>query len=386
MRKYFFICFIVLSTPVLSQDLQTARALLDTLTSKAMWGRGYTKNGMRKAADFISTSFKAYGLSPMDGKTFKQSFSYPANTFPGKMSLRINGKTLVPGKDFIVMPESKGIEAQAQLFQKDSITFINPEQRIILVLKDKLTWSVAPGQADYTGIEVLKTAISDKPETIELSIENQFNPEFQAANICGMVKGTSKPDSILVLSAHYDHLGGMGSDVYFPGANDNASGISFLMTLAQHYARHPQPYSIAFICFAGEENGLAGSKYFVEHPLLDLRKIKFLTNVDMVGTGETGITVVNASIHPKEFTVLQQLNDKNKYLVKINPRGKAANSDHYFFTEKGVPAFFIYTQGGISAYHDVNDLAKTLPFTEYKDLFSLFLDFFKGLMTIPART
>lgn len=380
MRKYFFICFMVLSTPVLSQDIQTARALLDTLTSKTMWGRGYTRNGMSKAADFISASFKAYGLSPMDGKTFKQPFSYPANTFPGKMSLSLNGKALVPGKDFIVMPQSRGQEGQAQLFQKDSLTFINPEQRIILVLKDKLTWSVAPEQSDYTGIEILKTSISGKPETIVLSIENQFNPEFQAANICGMVKGTSKPDSILVLSAHYDHLGGMGSEVYFPGANDNASGISFLMTLAQYYARHPQPYSIAFLCFAGEENGLAGSKYFTEHPLLDLRKIKFLTNVDMVGTGETGITVVNASIHPKEFALLQQLNDKKKYLVKINPRGKAANSDHYFFTEKGVPAFFIYTQGGISAYHDVNDLAKTLPFTEYKDLFSLFLDFYKGLM------
>lgn len=380
MRKYFFICFMVLSTPVLSQDIQTARALLDTLTSKTMWGRGYTRNGMGKAADFISASFKAYGLSPMDGKTFKQPFSYPTNTFPGKMSLRLNGKALLPGKDFIVMPESRGQEGEAQLFQKDSITFINPEQRIILVLKDKLTWSVAPEQSDYTGIEVLKTSISGKPETIVLSIENQFNPEFQATNICGIVKGTSKPDSILLLSAHYDHLGGMGSDVYFPGANDNASGISFLMTLAQHYARHPQPYSIAFICFAGEENGLAGSKYFTEHPLLDLRKIKFLTNVDMVGTGETGITVVNASIHPKEFALLQQLNDKKKYLVKINPRGKAANSDHYFFTEKGVPAFFIYTQGGISAYHDVNDLAKTLPFTEYQDLFSLFLNFYKGLM------
>ncbi|RQO67825.1 aminopeptidase [Pedobacter sp. KBW06] len=380
MRKYFFICFMALSTSVLSQDIQTARALLDTLTSKTMWGRGYTRNGMSKAADFISASFKAYGLSPMDGKTFKQVFSYPANTFPGKMSISLNGKALVPGKEFIVMPESKGIEAQGQLFQKDSVTFINPEQRIILVLKDKLTWSVVPEQADYTGIEVLKTAISGKPESIRLSIENQFNPEFQAANICGIVKGTSKPDSILLLSAHYDHLGGMGSEVYFPGANDNASGISFLMTLARHYASHPQPYSIAFICFAGEENGLAGSKYFTEHPLLDLGEIKFLTNVDMVGTGETGITVVNASIHPKEFALLQQLNDKNKYLVKINPRGKAANSDHYFFTEKGVPAFFIYTQGGISAYHDVNDLAKTLPFTEYKDLFSLFLDFYKGLM------
>lgn len=385
MRKQLFIYvlfawFIALSQPVLSQDIQTARTLLDTLTSKTMWGRGYTKNGMSKAADFISASFKAYGLSPMDGKTFKQPFSYAANTFPGKMSVRLNGKALVPGKEFIVMPESKGSNSQVKLVQKDSLTFIHPEQRIILALKDKLTWSVAPEQADYTGIEVLKTVLSGKPEDIEINIENQFIPEFQAENICGIVKGTSKPDSVLVLSAHYDHLGGMGADIYFPGANDNASGISFLMTLARYYARHPQPYSIAFICFAGEENGLAGSKYFTEHPLLELSKIKFLINVDMVGTGETGITVVNASIHPKEFALLQQINNKEKYLVKINPRGKAANSDHYFFTEKGVPAFFIYTQGGISAYHDVYDLPKTLPFTEYKDLFSLFRDFYKGLM------
>ncbi|WP_448636179.1 hypothetical protein [Pedobacter panaciterrae] len=75
----------------------------------------------------------------------------------------------------------------------------------------------------------------------------------------------------------------------------------------------------------------------------------------MVGTGETGITVVNATIHQKEFSLLNQLNDKNKYLKKINSRGKAANSDHYFFTEKDVPAFFIYTTGGISAYHDIYD-------------------------------
>jgi len=67
--------------------------------------------------------------------------------------------------------------------------------------------------------------------------------------------------------------------------------------------------------------------------------------------------------------------------VKVNPRGKAANSDHYYFTEKGVPAFFIYTLGGIKAYHDVFDISKTLPLTEYKDLFKLILKFNSSLMT-----
>jgi len=195
-----------------------------------------------------------------------------------------------------------------------------------------------------------------------------------------LVKGTTKPDSVILITAHYDHLGGMGKDTYFPGANDNGSGVSFLLSLAKYYAANPQKYSIAFICFAGEEAGILGSKYFTENPLIPLQQIRFMFNVDMVGTGETGATVVNATQYPKEFAILNQVNDAGKLLVKINPRGKAANSDHYFFTEKGIPAFFLYTQGGIAAYHDVFDKAETLPFTVYENLFKLFVGFNKALM------
>ena len=67
-------------------------------------------------------------------------------------------------------------------------------------------------------------------------------------------------------------------------------------------------------------------------------------------------------------------------MVKINARGKAANSDHYFFTEKGVPAFFFYTLGGIKAYHDVYDKPETLPLTEHEDLFRLVVRFNERLM------
>ena len=77
---------------------------------------------------------------------------------------------------------------------------------------------------------------------------------------------------------------------------------------------------------------------------------------------------------------MNKINDENKYLIKINPRGKAANSDHYFFTEKGVPAFFFYTLGGIKAYHDVFDKASTLPLNEQDNLDSLLIKFNEGLM------
>ncbi|RZL49400.1 MAG: M28 family peptidase [Pedobacter sp.] len=380
MKKCIILLFLMASLNSFAQDLNYVRKTLNTLTSKEFWGRGYTKNGMAKAADFVESQFKSFGLQPMDGKNFKQAFIFSVNTFPGKMDVSINGKKLVPGKDFIVQQASVGATAKTDLVQQDTVNFLAASSRIVVTLEEKLTWSVSQKVNDYTQIFVKKSSLSEIPKHIDVTIENTFIPDFRAANICGIVKGTTKPDSVILITAHYDHLGGMGNDTYFPGANDNGSGISFLLSLAKYYAKNPQKYSIAFICFAGEEAGILGSKYFTENSLIPLSNIRFLINVDMVGTGETGATVVNATQYPKEFKLLNEVNDNGKFLVKINPRGKAANSDHYFFTEKGVPAFFLYTQGGITAYHDVFDKAETLPFTVYENLFKLFVGFNKSLM------
>ena len=113
---------------------------------------------------------------------------------------------------------------------------------------------------------------------------------------------------------------------------------------------------------------------------MPLKNIRFLINTDLAGTGEEGITVVNATEFPKEFAMMNAVNDDQKLLAKINARGKAANSDHYFFTEKGVPSFFFYTLGGIKAYHDVFDKAATLPLNEHADLFKLVVGFNEKLM------
>ena len=81
--------------------------------------------------------------------------------------------------------------------------------------------------------------------------------------------------------------------------------------------------------------------------------------------------VVNGAIHEKEFAVLTKIKADQKLVKEIKKRGKAANSDHYWFSEAGVPCFFIYTMGGITAYHDVLDVEKTLPLTDYVDVFKL---------------
>jgi aminopeptidase YwaD len=382
LKKFFIVTllFVLASKVSHAQDSVFARKMVDTLTSSYFWGRGYTNNGMNKAAQFLASQFKSFGLHPLNRNSYLQTFSYPVNTFPGKMEVAINGKELVAGKDFIISPDSKGVKGKGTLVQKDSVDFIDVEDRIIVTLKDKLTWSVADKAADFTVIEVDKKARDAIPQTINATIENKLIKNFQTANVCGLVKGTTHPDSIIVLTAHYDHLGGMGKDTYFPGANDNASGTSLLLSLAKYYTANPQPYSIAFICFAGEEAGLLGSKYFASNPLITLSNTRFLINFDLVGTGDEGITVVNATEFTKEFTLLNAINDSAKYVAKINARGKAANSDHYWFTEKGVSSFFIYTLGGIKAYHDVFDKSATLPLNEYNDLFKLILQFNKRLM------
>lgn len=378
--SFLLFCVICISKITWAQAPAYNRSVVETLTSDYYWGRGYTKDGMSKAATYLQNQFKNMGLQPLGKKGYLQPFSYAVNTFPGDMKVEINDKNLRPGKDFIVGEESKGAKAKGKLVQADSITYIDRANAVIIQWQDKLTWSVSTSEADYTLIKVKRGSVAEPIKSYKVKIENKVIEKFEANNVAAIVKGTSQPDSMIFFTAHYDHLGGMGKDTYFPGANDNASGVALLLSLAKYYAAHPQRYSIGFICFAGEEAGLIGSKYFTEHPLVDLKKIRFLINTDLAGTGVDGITVVNATEFPKEFAMMQAINKKENYLSAINARGKAANSDHYWFTEKGVPSFFFYTQGGIAAYHDVDDIAATLPMNEQEDLQKLLITFCENLM------
>ena len=171
----------------------------------------------------------------------------------------------------------------------------------------------------------------------------------------------------------------MGRDTYFPGANDNASGISVLLNLEKYYANRKPEYTLVFIAFGAEELGLKGSEYYVTNPIFQLDKIKFLMNFDIAGTGDDGIRVVNGSVYPEQFEQLQQINERQGLLKEVKVRGEACNSDHCPFHNHGVPSFYIYTLGGIQAYHDVHDQPETLPLTEFEDLFRLVVEFVGSL-------
>jgi hypothetical protein len=90
--------------------------------------------------------------------------------------------------------------------------------------------------------------------------------------------------------------------------------------------------------------------------------------------------VVNATLHPEAFTTLTNINTVGNYLKSIKSRGPAANSDHYWFTQKKIPAFFIYTMGTNKHYHDVFDTYDELTFSTFNSLKAMLIDFSKAYL------
>lgn len=313
---------------------------------------------------------------PLFGDKFVQPFFHSVNTFPKQCEVKVNGIKLQAGIDFIPDPGAHSAHGKFKLFKKDSLHFVsgNPPTAISLTLKKKLTYSVAAEVNKDCTIELDKTKFSAEPLDVELNIKSKL-VNFESRNIGCFFPGASGSDSMIVFSAHYDHLGGLGNNVFFPGANDNASGVSLVLNLIRYYKQYPPKYKTVFIFFAAEEAGLIGSRFFVDSKTIDIQKIKFLINLDLLGTGDDGIMVVNGYVHARQFEQLNKINTEKQLVKEIKRRGKASNSDHYWFSEEGVPCFFIYTMGGPTAYHDVYDIERTLPLTDYADVFKLITEF-----------
>lgn len=407
-----FLLWVLISGTCFAQDLDYARHSMNKLASEKFAGRGYVEQGDRKAAEYIAKEFAAHGLEKFR-TDYYQGYSFPMNTFPGNVKVTIDGKKLKPGRDFLVASNCNGIKGRFDLVwitdtglslealqqkvntldmkekflvtvrQKDLVKNAKLEnvKGVILLREKGLTWSVSAAHQtrNLMVIEVLSDKLPVNAKTISLDIENRFVDNYKTQNLIAFVKGSLQPDSFLVFTAHYDHLGKMGPAI-FPGANDNASGTSMLLDLARHYSlpENKPKYSIAFMAFSGEEAGLLGSMHYVSDPLFPLKNIRFLINLDMVGTGSNGIRVVNGETYEKEFNTLARINQEKNYLAVVGKRGPSSHSDHHPFFEKGVPAVFIYTTGDeFREYHNIYDVPEKLPFTKYNELFRLLSDFVK---------
>ena len=109
--------------------------------------------------------------------------------------------------------------------------------------------------------------------------------------------------------------------------------------------------------------------------MFDLKKIKCLLNLDLVATGEEGITIVNAQNYPADFEKINKINAEKKYFAEVKKRNNVSNSDHFYFAKNDVKAFFIYMMGPRKAYHDVEDVPNTISLYGYENLIKLIGDY-----------
>jgi aminopeptidase YwaD len=410
MIRSFFLLTLLFSFEIQSQTPNFSK-YVDTLCSNYFMGRGYVNDGHLKTANFLEEKFNEINLAPLNNDRFTQDFNINVNTFPDSLELKLDGKPLFPGIDFMISPQSSGLKGTfnvvkvdlnnwnsilknnkvnqsivslnvSKILNRDTISMykelrniLNKSFPVLWISSEKLQWSVADYVSNFPMIKIASKSVNYDFSTVQLNIENKFKTALRTQNVIGQAVGKRKKS--IIISAHYDHLGMMGQ-VKFPGANDNASGVSLLLNLASYYSITPHKYNIIFICFGAEEAGLKGSKYFTEHPLLDLKKVKFLINIDIVGTGEEGIAIVNALEENKAAKKIGKINTSLNYFKKIKIRGQSPNSDHYWFSHHQVPSIFIYTMGGIQAYHDPLDKSETLPLNKIEDLYHLIIDFVNG--------
>ena len=213
---------------------------------------------------------------------------------------------------------------------------------------------------------------------IELHLDAEMLPTRDAHNVIAWLPGTDPScDTYYTIFGHYDHLGYMGADQLFPGANDNGSGATMVVTLAKYFSKHRPRHGIQFILLDAEEENLLGSFFYCENPRLPLDKIEYMIDLDMVADdsdhlatqitpgGETGLErfrQLNASskFPPFDF-VMEEMND---------------DSDHFSFAQKGVPGIYFETIGSIiQHYHTPRDTYQNTRDDNFERLFDMIVRF-----------
>src|SRR6185503_8970679 len=236
-------------------------------------------------------------------------------------------------------------------------------------------------------------------ETVTLATD-LVRREADAANVVGVLEGSdpSLRNEAIVIGAHYDHLGHGGAGSLAPkegeihhGADDNASGVAGVLELARIFSAQRPRRTLVFMTFSGEEEGLIGSNYYVNHPLVPLANTVAMINMDMIGrmkdrklsvggigtaqewrelvrqanTAESmAVTVNSSSPLPKGVPIVVSANGRT--IMTTDPNGifdltltedGYGPSDHSSFYSKQIPVLFFFT-GTHNDYHKPSDTSE----------------------------
>ncbi len=207
----------------------------------------------------------------------------------------------------------------------------------------------------------------------------QTTEKKTARNVVGVLPGSdaSRMDEVLVIGAHYDHLGsfGSGDDTIHNGADDNASGTAGMLEVAEALCSMEQrpDRTIVFVAFTGEEIGLLGSRYYVDHPLFPLEKTVGMVNLDMIGRDANDdpknarqIGLAGAGTSPAWRPLVEAHQPESKLTLDFLDQDPGG-SDHQPFRDKRVPVLFFFS-GFHKDYHQVGDSADKIRFDKSADV------------------
>ena len=387
------------------------KAHIQFLSSDELEGRRAGTQGEKLATDYIVAKFKEAGLVP---KGIDNGYLQPFTINDGKKILpstvlKINQQVLDPTKDYFPLPYSaksslKKAFISPALLEKDQPWMVDIAQDIIdgassphfdlnNLIAGKIKKAVEHNASALILFNSNQSADNiifekkDKTETApipvifinkeahlkyfkdtEASYDLEYSVEIGEAsrysnNIVGYIDNNA-PYTI-VLGAHFDHLG-YGEDgnsmirdtqgSIHNGADDNASGTSALLELAFLLKKSKaKNYNYLFIAFSAEELGLNGSKYFVEHPTVDLSKVNYMINMDMVGRlndSSRVITLGGVGTSPQWGDKIASV--KNSFLNFRYDSSGTGPSDHTSFYRKDIPVLFFFT-GLHTDYHKPSD-------------------------------
>jgi hypothetical protein len=205
---------------------------------------------------------------------------------------------------------------------------------------------------------------------------------LQSSNVIGILPGTDKKDEYVFITGHYDHLGKRGDSIIYYGADDDGTGTAAVIQMAQAFtaakAKGKGPRrSIVFMTVSGEEKGLWGSDYYVEHPTVDLTKVSADLNIDMIGRidpsykGDStnylyviGDDKISSNLTPITDSINKQylhMELDRKFNDPKDPNRIFYRSDHYNFAKKGIPIIF-YFSGLHPDYHRPTDTVDKIRF------------------------
>ncbi|HWY38677.1 MAG TPA: M28 family peptidase, partial [Bacteroidia bacterium] len=266
-----------------------------------------------------------------------------------------------------------------------------PNYPLIIYITQQMADDILAPTKNKSEEIIEKTSKTGKPQHFEIKTSltlgiSQKKYGISAENILAYIEGSDLKDEVIVLSAHYDHLGIHEGKVY-NGADDDGSGTVAIMQLAKAFSEAKKQgkgprRSLLFLNVSGEEKGLLGSEYYVEHPVLALDKTVCDLNIDMIGrldddhkNNSNYIYLIGADKLSKELHSLSEQANKNYTKLELDYRYNDENdpnryyyrSDHYNFAKNNIPVIF-YFNGVHADYHQETDEIQKIDFNKMEKI------------------